>query len=82
MLSGVRSQRRTALTRVQAARLTTEMFLEMERALEAQRIREQQLRTQENDTILALQAAEARLNDQNSRLDQIEQLLSEPSRRY
>ena len=52
------------------------------RQLEEQGIRGQQLRTQENDAIFALQAAETRLNDQNSRLDQIEQLLSEPPRRY
>ena len=55
---------------------------QIERQLEEQRIREQQLRAQENDAIIALQAAEARLNDQNSRLDQIDQLLSEPPRRY
>ena len=54
----------------------------LERLLEEQHMRELQLRTQENDAIVALQAAEARLNDQNSRLDQIEQLLSEPPRRY
>ncbi len=40
---------------------------QLEQYLEEQRIREQQLRAQENDAILALQAAEARLNDQNSR---------------
>ena len=54
----------------------------LERPLEEQHPRELQLRTQENDTMVALQAAEARLNDRNSRLDQIEQLLSEPPRRY
>ena len=54
----------------------------LERQLEALATREQQLRTRENDAIFALQSAEARLNDQNSRLDQIEQLLSEPPRRY
>ena len=58
------------------------MVRETEHQLEEQGIRGQQLRTQENDAIFALQAAETRLNDQNGRLDQIEQLLSEPPRRY
>ena len=50
--------------------------------LEEQRLSEQRLRTQENDTIFALQGAETRLNELNGRLDQIDQLLSEPARRY
>ena len=37
---------------------------------------------QENDAIIAVQASEARLSELNGRLDQIDQLLSEPPRRY
>ncbi len=57
-------------------------ILVAERELEALRIREQRLRVQENDAIIAVQASEARLSELNGRLDQIDQLLSEPPRRY
>ncbi len=57
------------------------MVRETEHQLQEQGIRGQQLRTQENDAILALQAAEARVNELNIRLDQVDQLLREPPRR-
>ena len=54
----------------------------VEREVEALRVREQRLRAQESDAMIAVQASEARLSALNSRLDQIDQLLSEPPRRY
>ena len=57
------------------------MVRETEHQLQEQGIRGQQLRTQENDAILALQGAEARVNELNIRLDQVDQLLREPPRR-